>query len=156
MNVIRQLLTLLIASIMIEIRSIGLKGENMKYLKYLVSMLVVSSITCMLGVKANSSDPYVFRHSVPPFNGSVNTYTRTKQEVATQELRYTEVERQLDVVLQDKNGNNMSPWKTLSTKKDVIFNNDNSMLPGVDYRVFVDSRINYVYYTYVTFKWWIH
>ncbi len=128
----------------------------MKYFKYLVILLAVSFISCMTGVKANTSDPYWFARNCPALNGGVYTDNRLKQELHTQELRWTATERELDVVLQDKTGTNRSPWYILETGEDIIFSNTNAMYPGIQYRIFVDSRITYFSSTFFEFKWWIH
>ena len=128
----------------------------MKYFKCLIMLLAVSVITSLSGIKANPLDPYYFVSTAPPFNGSVSTNTRTKDEFSTQELRYTYSQRDLDVVLQDEHGNNMSDWFLLRTGWDVIFDNVSAMLEDQDYKIFVDSRINYFTYTDFNFKWWVH
>ena len=137
------------------LESVGKEDTNMKYVKYLVVLLAVTTITSMAGVKADNN-PYYWNAVAPKLNGLVDSGSKTKDYLTTQEIRWTQTERSLDIILMQPTGAYMSDWKFLVTGEDIIFSNDRAMYVGSDYKLRVDSRIHYLNDTSFSLQWYIH
>ena len=120
------------------LESVGKEDTNMKYVKYLVVLLAVTTITSMAGVKADNN-PYYWNAVAPKLNGLVDSGSKTKDYLTTQPT-----------------GAYMSDWKFLVTGEDIIFSNDRAMYVGSDYKLRVDSRIHYLNDTSFSLQWYIH
>lgn len=125
----------------------------MKYLKYVLMALIITSCTASMNVFAGIRN---YSFDVPGFNGSVRTELREDKLLANREVVRNVVvspsHDTLDIVMKNEKGGNVGTWKILENGVQVEFDEKYEVMPASAY-LYIDSRWNYTKSTYTNFTW---